>query len=144
MRALLVALTLMIGSQAVAEIIDSNFTFKGKNITVHMVDSADRGCWTNLREVREYAEEKLRMKGAFVDDNWSDSSFLLFVQIMGSRNPNNSTQCVGAINIGVMDMSYYREKRYAMLSDWGMVHLTNGNLNNNVFEAVNKALAEFN
>ena len=144
MRALLVALTLMIGSQAVAEIIDSNFTFKGKNITVHMVDSADGGCWTNLREVREYAEEKLRMKGAFVDDNWSDSSFLLFVQIMGSRNPNNSTQCVGAINIGVMDMSYYREKRYAMLSDWGMVHLTNGNLNNNVFEAVNKALAEFN
>ena len=144
MRALLVALTLMIGSQAVAEIIDSNFTFKGKNITVHMVDSADGGCWTNIREVREYAEEKLRMKGAFVDDNWSDSSFLLFVQIMGSRNPNNSTQCVGAINIGVMDMSYYREKRYAMLSDWGMVHLTNGNLNNNVFEAVNKALAEFN
>jgi hypothetical protein len=144
MRALLVALTLMIGSQAVAEIIDSNFTFKGKNITVHMVDSADGGCWTNLREVREYAEEKLRMKGASVDDNWSDSSFLLFVQIMGSRNPNNSTQCVGAINIGVMDMSYYREKRYAMLSDWGMVHLTNGNLNNNVFDAVNKALAEFN
>ena len=30
---------------------------------VNLVDQAKGGCWTNLRETREYAEEKLRMKG---------------------------------------------------------------------------------
>ena len=32
-------------------------------ITVVLVDNANEACWTNLREAREYAEEKLKIKG---------------------------------------------------------------------------------
>jgi hypothetical protein len=32
-------------------------------INVSLNDSVDGACWTNLKEVREYAEEKLRQQG---------------------------------------------------------------------------------
>lgn len=32
-------------------------------VEVRLFDNAIDACWTNLREVREYAEEKLRLKG---------------------------------------------------------------------------------
>ena len=35
-----------------------------KFIDLNLLDDAKNGCWTNLKEVREYADEKLRMKGA--------------------------------------------------------------------------------
>lgn len=35
-----------------------------KSVSVTLADDASDGCWTNLRETREYAEEKLRAKGA--------------------------------------------------------------------------------
>ena len=41
-----------------------------KNIkaTVQLQDKATNGCWTNLKETREYAERNLRMKGIQTGD----------------------------------------------------------------------------
>ena len=40
-----------------------------KSVYVSLNDFATGGCWTNLREVREYAEEKLRTKGIKTTDD---------------------------------------------------------------------------
>ncbi|MDA9948796.1 hypothetical protein N9C16_05280 [Paracoccaceae bacterium] len=70
MRAAIIALMLMIGSQAGAAVWDpNNFELrKLTSITVVLQDNASGACWTNLKEVREYAEEKLRMKGVKIDN----------------------------------------------------------------------------
>ena len=65
MRAAVVALMLMIGSPATATVYDDKFDLKNvASIAVELVDNANGACWTNLKEAREYAEEKLRMRGA--------------------------------------------------------------------------------
>ena len=33
------------------------------DVHVHISDRAVNGCWTNLKESREYAEEQLKMRG---------------------------------------------------------------------------------
>ena len=37
--------------------------FKKMTVFVNLNDGATGGCWTNLREVREYTEEKLKLAG---------------------------------------------------------------------------------
>ena len=38
------------------------------SVHVQLVDTATGACWTNLKEVREYAEEKFRIKGVKIVD----------------------------------------------------------------------------
>ncbi len=45
-------------------IFDDTFRLRQINgVKVVLAHDAKGACWTNLKEVREYAEEKLRMKG---------------------------------------------------------------------------------
>jgi len=69
MRAALLAMMLTFGSQAGADVFDTDFKLrKLASIGVSLYDGATGACWTNLKEVREYAEEKLSMKGAKIDN----------------------------------------------------------------------------
>ena len=48
---------------------DKDFSISDtKAIKVVLDDNASGACWTNLRETREYAEEKVRMLGGKIDD----------------------------------------------------------------------------
>jgi len=49
------------------------------SISVSLVDNAKDACWTNLREVREYAEEKLRLKRYNVVADDGDYTFEISV-----------------------------------------------------------------
>lgn len=68
MRFLVLFCVLMAWSaKADAQVIDDNFRLSEvSNVNVKLTDDATGACWTNLKEVREYAEEKLRMKGVNV------------------------------------------------------------------------------
>ena len=69
MRSILIALLMTFATQAGAWIYDDNFALRNTmQMAVSIRDSARGGCWTNLRESREYAEEKLRISGAKVRD----------------------------------------------------------------------------
>ena len=51
-------------SQTGAEVYDPRFKLSQINdVDIQLLNDATGACWTNLKEVREYAEEKLRMKG---------------------------------------------------------------------------------
>ena len=145
MRAAIIVMMLMISSQTGAEVFDEDFSISGKKFYVHMVDGATGGCWTNLKNVREYSEEKLRMRGAIVKSSWDNDSFTFFIDVVATRVENAINECIGHVGISIMDMKYFdAQKRRADLSRTGAVFLRNGNLNNDIFDRVQDALAEFN
>ena len=73
MRTFLIALLMTLVTQATAQyfFFDENQTaesVKSLEVNVVLSDHATGACWTNLKEVREYAEEKLRGRGIKVTD----------------------------------------------------------------------------
>ena len=68
-------------------------------ISVYLADEAIDACWTNLREVREYAEEKLRMSGYSTREYEGLSAYYsLHVSVVAYRN--NGT-CFGDVSAEV-------------------------------------------
>ena len=73
LKSLALTLLLIAPSLAGAEsfFLDESLTLddlKSLDINVELGDGATGACWTNLKEVREYAEEKLRTVGLKVSD----------------------------------------------------------------------------
>ena len=74
MKYLAFILAFMMPSLAAAEerfFFDENLTrddLKKIEVNVELADNATGACWTNLKETREYAEEKLRTFGITVSD----------------------------------------------------------------------------
>lgn len=70
-------------------------------ISVHLIDRTEGLCWTNLRESREYAEEKLGIVGYNVTSDIERSSreYRFEIEVAAFRSDN---QCVGhyTVNIG--------------------------------------------
>lgn len=146
MRSILIALLMTLATQAGALVFDENFNFKSKRLYVMLQDHAIEGCWTNLREAREYAEEKLRMKGAIIqNDGWDSDTFLLEITVISFRNPNADSQCIGMIRVNISDMKYFNElnRRLALVSENSYALLHNKNLNTQVLDRISVALAEF-
>ena len=63
MRALLLLLFTVFATQASANMMTIDDLKNLKYIEVVIDDKAKNGCWTNLRESREYAEEQLKIRG---------------------------------------------------------------------------------
>ena len=82
MRILATILLLLLSSTA--------WSIELKNIkaSVLLQDAASGGCWTNLKETREYAEEKLRMKNIQIEDK-------VYIPNMGAYSTSCSTDFNG-------------------------------------------------
>ena len=68
-------------------------------ISVQLEDDAKGGCWTNLREVREYAEEKLRIAGYSTTAKNDIFEPRLWVNVMTYKS---NGQCVGAVRAALV------------------------------------------
>ena len=72
-------------------------------ISVALSDGAKDACWTNLREVREYAEEKLKIKGYnFVAEQ--GDGYLFEITVDAFRN--NAGICVGTFEVEIWATNY--------------------------------------
>ena len=77
---------------------------KAKSFQVKLADEATDGCWTNLREVREYAEEKIRNKGGFlISDPNAYAEYVFAIEVLGYRTGG---LCVGSIVIELRTVLY--------------------------------------
>jgi len=110
MRAALIAVMLMIGSQAGAFFHDKDLTrdsLSSFRIYVAINDYAEGGCWTNLREARQYAEEKLRSSGFDVVQDGETSGadvkkYFFHINVNGQRVfANQQGPCVGNVEISM-------------------------------------------
>ena len=110
----LIAFLITIGSQASSKdgfFYDHTLTAERvKNIGsvfVHLADNAGMGCWTNLKESREYAEEKLRIQGIEVDDSNTYPSVLnkhyhFTISVSAGRLTDRSSPCTGDIRVALL------------------------------------------
>lgn len=76
------------------------------DVSVRISDDARNGCWTNLREVKTYSEDKLALRGFNVVEH-DDTTRLLTpdqavmnVRVISSRSRNGS--CFGVITVDLM------------------------------------------
>lgn len=145
MRTLLIALMMTLATQAGAEVMDKSFNINGKKFFVSLVDNANGGCWTNLKEVREYSEEKLRMLRAVVNSGWEEDGFVLWIFVNSERIAEYNSSCYGYAEVRVLDMKYFKPpiNRMAQLSSVGKIIISDPNLNNIVLDLVKIALDEF-
>ena len=59
-----------------------------------------------------------------------------------ARNPNGPSQCFGVVTVQELDSSFY-PRRFAMVSEYDRINLSNNNMNNSIFDGMNDALTEF-
>ena len=82
------------------------------------------------------------MRGAIVYEPWSEDGFTFKIYVNGARNPNGPSQSFGVVTVQVLDSSFY-PRRFAMVSEYDRINLSNNNMNNSIFDGMNDALTEF-
>ena len=103
MKKLLIAVMFVFyGSQASAWVSKEFTPSNVDEINVQIVDDAGEGCWTNIGEVKRYAEDKLELAGHNVyrkrKDGWTGfKHYKLRIQIIANRK--QFKDCYGAYNI---------------------------------------------
>jgi hypothetical protein len=85
----------------------------GEGITAEVVgpvaivlnDGSTDGCWTNLRDVREYGEEKLAQEGFVAATEGQATAFTLLVQVNAHRERGlfGAGRCRGHIGLSLVD-----------------------------------------
>lgn len=68
-----------------------------KDVRLKISDLVNGGCWTNLKEVREYSEEKIKNSGMTLNDDGSHK-FTFLIQSIGRRSDG---LCGGQITVGL-------------------------------------------
>lgn len=103
-------------------------------IHVYLEDEAEDGCWTNLREVREYAEEKLRMAGYSTAAEKNIFGVDLLVRVLAYKS---NGQCLGNLSASLVKPTI-QDGLFGYFKLAGNSALTNkkGNLNATVISFV--------
>ena len=101
-RLLITAMFVLFGSQASAWVSKGFKPNKVSQIAIVVQDDATNGCWTNIGEVKRYAEDKLELAGHNVyrkrKDGWVGyRHYKLAIQIISNRTPFNL--CFGAVRL---------------------------------------------
>lgn len=115
-----------------------------QSIQVRVVENAEGACWTNLKEVREYAEEKLRIKGYNVVAELQyprPPDFWFWIGVGGKRDPIDA--CDGAISISVQSMARVGAfgGRFVLVPEVNTsISSAGANLNRRVLEAVQEMI----
>lgn len=112
-------------------------------VSVAMNDSAVDACWTNLKEVREYTEEKLRIQGYELSgDDRALVDYTLVIDVTGYRS-KAAPVCVGSIIVMLVKGSVNEDIFGLHVINMENVVTTsprNGNLNDRVIEIVQKTV----
>ena len=82
------------------------------------------------------------MHGAIVYEPWSEDGFTFKIYVNRARNPYGPSQSFGVVTVQELDSSFY-PRRFAMVSEYDRINLSNNNMNNSIFDGMNDALTEF-
>jgi len=150
MRGFLVAILMIAASSAGAEyVFDEKFRLsETENIAVALMDKATGACWTNLREVREYAEEKLKIKGAKIDNDivaTGKATYTFNILVSAKRVYANGTgPCAGVISVDLHSWDFGNGILHRSAVGVAMNQsISTNNLNRSVIETVGQLINNF-
>lgn len=118
-------------------------------IKVRTIDDVSGGCWTNIKEVKNYAEDKLEMAGAdlsYTIDRMAIAGARNRFDIYVSGNRLNSGLCVGDVEVSLnrFAKSQIGDHIGVLFFSRMSVAFTNPrNFNNQVLDAVKGAIGEW-
>ena len=147
---LILSLTLGFATTAFSNSKFDNWTYSDlPPISVAVDDQATGGCWTNIGEVKTYAEDKLRMAGADVIETAGASgtlapgAALLAIRVKTERN-NAVGFCWGFMSMDLVIGS----KKDNMLglftyANTAATLMRNSNVNNDVLDLVGRVVSRW-
>ena len=120
---------------------------RGASVNVAIHDAATGGCWTNLREVREYVEEKLYSRGARLAQDiglLDDNVYRLYVSVTGGKlYADGSGPCIGKYTVRLDGLTLIKgEPVWAVFVEESWLQAADGNLNAVVNDVVNQFFRE--
>ena len=144
MRLVALILILIAPTWAVAAKFDQDVKFKDLGpVAVVLSDSAIGGCWTNLKEAKNYAEAQLDMVGASVVDDMKDAAVGLDIFVSAERL-SNFPQCYGTTIVRVINFGKRNNINAVFLySTIGQITAFQDNLNIMVLDLIKMAVDEW-
>lgn len=120
-------------------------------IYVDIADYASGGCWTNLKEVKTYASDKIELAGGVltesIDEVTTGAKGIGFIILVNARRHKNLGICYG--NISVTTESFGTAPQFpdyfglVTYSQKGLIVTDGVNFNKLVLDTVSKAIAEW-
>ena len=113
-----------------------------------MADGATGACWTNLKDVREYAEEKLRMKGVKIFGQNHEMNpgkdYILEISVNAARLYNDgSVPCIGNARAPSYTEPYIEGKLLlAEIATNGAINAEKQNFNRQAIEETTQVIDE--
>ena len=113
---------------------------------VYLQDNATGGCWTNLKETREYAEEKLRMKniqqGDFDVPEFVNNEFWLWIEVREARTVAGN--CSGLMNVRLISFITINGQWYTIVRNSKLTSalIPSNNFNNYTLDVVKELFNE--
>ena len=119
-------------------------------IYVSINDFAKGGCWTNLKEVKTYASDKLELSGGVLIDSVEEvlkgNAFALNILVNAQRHKNLG-MCYGSITITTEGVGYGAKepewRGMVSFSENGLILTSPINFNQQVLDLVSKAIGEW-
>lgn len=117
------------------------------SITVVIHDSAVDGCWTNIKEVKNYAEAKLEIAGAKLFEQDNDLYLAgigngFFIQVNARRL--DSGYCFGSVQVFIGGAAMFLDVLgFFKYSSINAIAGNSENLNISVLNHVQKAISEW-
>ena len=144
-KILLTVFLLMLTTQASAWVSKGFVPKNVSQITVNISDQANDGCWTNIGEVKRYAEDKLELSGHKVlkekfDVYKDDRHYVLDIIIIANRL---GATCFGSYNLDISKQFY--DKKIAGIFSVGQKYGTFSgyeNVNKYILNKVGKFMKE--
>ena len=124
--------------------IDDGFSIKGQKVVVGIYDEAKDGCWTNLGEVKRYAEDKLMLKGANVVYDMDDANLVLNILVKTISIQEFPNNCIGQVEInlqkGVRNKGF---KWLATMAESGVLFVDQKPINVQLLDEINRHIADY-
>ena len=112
-----------------------------QDVYVVTADSAKGGCWTNLKNSREYAEEKLRSKGIKTRSE-PGAEYILKIFVLAFRDKTG--WCVGTVQTSLETLALVDDTMpvSATVGKRSILLQAKDNLNNEVLDTISKLISD--
>ena len=141
--ALILSFTLGLTTAVYAQKFDEDVTFEDLGpVVVSPIDNATGGCWTNMKEAKNYAEGQLDMAGAKVADDIANAAISLDISVLAERVEQGYCYGTAVVRVARFDKSWNYDT-IILFSSFTTIVVNPTNLNIAVLDLIKKAVDEW-
>lgn len=144
MRLIALVLILIAPTRAAAEKFDPKVTLAEIGpVYVQIGDEATGGCWTNIREAKNYAQDQIEITGGQTVEIKPEAYSNMYIYVH-AKQQNNSGDCFGSIIITFERPSIYEYHRvYIIYSQISYIASGAKKFNTVVLDQIKRAVTEW-